>query len=125
MAATEAFRFVGMPEGALPMTQAVTYLATAPKSNAVIKAYGAARKDVLATGNLPLPKKILNAPTKMMKAHGYGAGYRYPHNYDGNYVAETYLPDALLGHQYYEPSGNGFEAEIAARLARLRGGGDE
>ena len=125
MAATESFRFVGLPEGALPMTQAVTYLATAPKSNAVIKAYGAARKDVLATGNLPLPKKILNAPTKMMKAHGYGAGYRYPHNYDGNYVPETYLPDALLGRQYYEPSGNGFEAEIAARLMRWRGREDE
>ncbi len=120
MSATESFRFVGMPEGALPMTQAVTYLATAPKSNAVIKAYGAARKDVLASGNLPLPKKILNAPTKLMKGHGYGAGYKYPHNYDGNYVAETYLPDALRGRIYYEPSQNGFEAEISARLARWR-----
>ena len=125
VAAAQTVQLIGMPEAQLSLAHATVHLATAPKSNAVIKAYGAARKDVLATGNLPLPKKILNAPTKMMKAHGYGAGYRYPHNYDGNYVAETYLPDALLGHQYYEPSGNGFEAEIAARLARLRGGGDE
>lgn len=125
MDATESFRFVGLPEGALPMTQAVTYLATAPKSNAVIKAYGAARKDVLATGNLPLPKKILNAPTKMMKAHGYGAGYKYPHNFDGNYVPETYLPDALLGRVYYQPTQNGFEAEISDRLRRWRAEPDD
>jgi putative ATPase len=120
MAATQAFQFIGLPEGTLPITQAVTYLATAPKSNAVIKAYGAARKDVLATGNLPLPKKILNAPTKMMKAQGYSKGYKYPHNFDGNYVPETYLPDALHGHVYYKPSNNGYEAQIAARLARWR-----
>jgi putative ATPase len=125
MAATESFRFVGLPEGALPMTQAVTYLATAPKSNAVIKAYGAARKDVLAKGNLPLPQKILNAPTKLMKGHGYGAGYKYPHNFGGNYVPETYLPEALLGRVYYEPSQNGFEAEISRRLTRWRRQADD
>ncbi len=103
--ATESFRFIGMPEGVLPMTQAVTYLACAPKSNAALTTYGKARKDVLNHGNLPLPKKILNAPTQSLENLGHGRGYKYPHNFDGNYVpGEDYLPDELQGRTYYEPS---------------------
>lgn len=118
--ATEAFRFVGLPEGVLPMTQAATYLATAPKSNSVLMAYGRARKDVLEHGNLPVPRHLVNASTGMMKQMGYGRGYRYPHNFDGHYVVEEYLPDRLRGRRYYEPSSSGLEREIAERLARWR-----
>ena len=102
--ATESFRFIGMPEGVLPMTQAAIYLACAPKSNAALTTYGKARKDVLDYGNLPLPNKLLNAPTDSHKKLGHGRGYKYPHNFSGHYVAgEDYLPDELRGRRYYEP----------------------
>lgn len=114
--AMEAFRFIGLPEGVLPMTQAATYLATAPKSNAVIMAYGAALKDVKGQGALPVPLHLRNAPTSLMKTLGYGRDYKYPHNFSGNYVPEAYLPEALANARYYEPSENGYEAEIKRRL---------
>ena len=105
--AVESFRFIGMPEGVLPMTQAVVYLACAPKSNTALTTYAAARKDVMDHGNLPLPKQLLNAPTKLHKELGHGRGYKYPHNFSGHYVAdENYLPDKLQGRRYYEPSEN-------------------
>ncbi len=119
--ALQAFQLVGMPEGLLPLTQATTYLASAPKSNAVLLAYDAARKDVLAHGALPVPLHIRNAPTKLMEGMGYGVEYRYPHDYDGAYVVEDYLPEKLKGHRYYQPKGNGHEAVINERLERLRG----
>jgi putative ATPase len=122
--ATEAFRFMGMPEGVLPMTQAATYLACAPKSNAVIAAYGKVRKDVMQHGNLPVPKHIVNAPTRLMKELGHGRGYKYPHNFEGNYVVEDYLPESLKGSRYYQPSTNGEEAVMSERLARWRRAGD-
>jgi putative ATPase len=115
-AALSSFEFVGLPEGVLPMTQCATYLATAPKSNAVIMAYGVARRDVTDRGPLPVPLKLRNAPTKMMKGMGYGREYKYPHNFDGNYVPEDYLPDELAGRRYYEPTRNGNEAEISDRM---------
>lgn len=102
--ARDSFRFVGMPEGVLPMTQAVIYLACAPKSNSALTTYAAARRDVLHEGNLPLPKHLLNAPTKLQKNLGHGRGYKYPHNFSGHYVAEDYLPGKLQGRRYYEPS---------------------
>jgi putative ATPase len=120
LAALEAFRFVGLPEGVLPMTQAATYLATAPKSNSALTAYSRARKDVLEGGPLPVPLKLRNAPTRMMKEIGYSAGYRYPHNFEGRYVAEHYLPEELEGRTYYTPSDSGHEAAIAARLRGWR-----
>ena len=120
LAATEAYRFMGLPEGVLPMTQAATYLATAPKSNAVITAYGKARKDVVERGSLPVPAHIVNAPTKLHERLGHGRGYKYPHNFDGNFVIDEYLPDDLRGRRYYTPSRNGHEAEIAARLEAWR-----
>ena len=125
MAATEAFRFMGLPEGVLPMTQAATYLATAPKSNAVISSYGKARKDVLEFGSLPMPQHIVNAPTKLHKSLGHGRGYKYPHNFEGNFVVENYLPEELRGHRYYVPSDNGHEATIRDRLEAWRGEEDD
>lgn len=120
LSATEAFRFMGLPEGALPMTQAATYLACAPKSNAVITAYRDARKDVLEHPNAPVPKHILNAPTTLHKQLGHGRGYKYPHNFEGNYVVEDYLPEVLKGKHYYKPSQNGAESEIYKRLVDWR-----
>lgn len=118
--ATDAFRLMGLPEGVLPMTQAVTYLACAPKSNAVITAYRDARKDVLEHPHATLPKHILNAPTSLNKALGHGRGYKYPHNFEGNYVVEDYLPEELRGRIYYRPSTNGMEESIRRRLEDLR-----
>src|SRR5207248_2672658 len=108
--ALRAFELVGLPEGVLPMTQAAAYLASCPKSNAVIRAYGAARTAVMEHGPLPVPLKLRNAPTPLMKSMGYSGGYKYPHNFSGNYVPEEYLPDELRGQRYYEPSDSGEEA---------------
>jgi putative ATPase len=121
-AALQALELVGMPEGVLPLTQAATYLALAPKSNTVIAAYATARKLVLEKGPLPVPLSLRNAPTRLMESMGYGGGYRYPHNFDGHYVAEEYLPDALRGTPIVNPSGTGLERELFERLARLRAG---
>lgn len=126
MNATQAFQFIGMPEGVLPITQAVLYLATAPKSNTALTSYALARKDVLEFPNLPPPKHLLNAPTKLMQELGHGRGYKYPHNFSGNYVTGVqYLPEKLHGKRYYEPTQNGHEAEIAARLQAWRNQGDD
>ncbi|HEX8818862.1 MAG TPA: replication-associated recombination protein A [Archangium sp.] len=118
--ALRAFELMGLPEGTLPLTQAVTYLALAPKSNAVITAYAAARAAVTEGGPQPVPMHLRNAPTKMMKSLGYGAGYKYPHNFDGNYVPEDYLPDAMRGRRFYQPSRNGFEREMAERYEEIQ-----
>ncbi|PTL75387.1 replication-associated recombination protein A [Vitiosangium sp. GDMCC 1.1324] len=118
--ALRAFELVGLPEGTLPLTQAVTYLALAPKSNAVITAYSAAREAVTEGGPLPVPMHLRNAPTKLMKSLGYGAGYKYPHNFEGNYVPEDYLPEALRGRRFYAPTHNGFEHELAERYEDIQ-----
>jgi putative ATPase len=118
-AALDAFRFVGLPEGILPMTQAAIYLATAPKSNTALTTYAAAKADVDAHGALPVPAHLRNASSGMGKALGWGAAYRYPHDFKGHYLREEYLPEEIRGHRYYTPSDSGDEREIAARLARL------
>jgi putative ATPase len=120
VAALQAVELVGMPEAVLPMSQAAIYLALAPKSNAALTAYSAARKLVAELGHLPVPLKLRNAPTKLMEGMGYGGGYRYPHNFEGHYVAEDYLPDALRGTRVVSLSGHGQERELGERLARLR-----
>jgi putative ATPase len=120
VAALQAFELVGMPEGVLPMTQAAAYLACAPKSNTALTSYTAARKDVVDLGPLPVPLKLRNASTALMKGLGYGAGYRYPHNFEGHYVSEEYLPDALLHKSYYLPSDNGFEVHIKRALEHAK-----
>jgi putative ATPase len=118
--ALRAFQLMGMPEGALPLTQAVTYLALAPKSNAVIASYGAARAAVTQEGALPVPMHLRNAPTKLMKSLGYGGGYKYPHNFEGNYVPEDYLPEALKARRFYKPSTNGEERGLAERYEAIQ-----
>jgi len=120
VAVLQAVELVGLPEGVLPMSQAAIYLALAPKSNTAIAAYGAARRLVREHGSLPVPLKLRNAPTQLMEGLGYGGGYRYPHNFEGHYVAEEYLPDALLGQRIVSLSGSGREAELGERLRALR-----
>ncbi len=113
VAALQAVELVGLPEGVLPMTQAAVYLALAPKSNTAITAYAAARRLVKERGPLPVPLKLRNAPTKLMESLGYGGGYRYPHNFEGHYVAEEYLPEALRGEQLVKLSDSGLERVLA------------
>ena len=116
IAAKDAVDFVGMPEGWIPLAQGVTYLATAPKSNASYLAYLEALADVKKKGALPVPLHIRNAPTGLMKELGYGKGYKYPHNYEGAQVEQDYLPDELKGKIYYKPTDRGFDKEIRERL---------
>jgi putative ATPase len=120
MAATDAVRFVGLPEGYLPMSQAAIYLAVAPKSNTALTTYAAAKRDVEEFGALPVPLHLRNASSALGKSLGFGQGYQYPHNFDGNYVVENYLPDELRGRRYYEPSQSGRERDIGEYLAKLR-----
>jgi putative ATPase len=130
-AAAESARFVGMPEAVLPLTQACVYLSLARKSNAVIKAYMAARKDIRQYGPLEVPLAIRNAVSKLMQQVGYGSGYRYPHDLDGNVDREheSHLPEVLrrlLPERRYVHSGaQGWEAEAEERLAAIRAGEDE
>ena len=116
-----AFQNIGLPEGVLPMTECAIYLATAPKSNTSLTTYAKARKDFLEYGPLEVPLKLRNAPTELMQNLGYSDGYKYPHNFDGNYVSnEVYLPDKIARRRYYEPSSNGYEQEIRERLNKLK-----
>ncbi len=116
----DAVHFVGMPEGWIPLAQGVTYLATAPKSNASYTAYLEALKDVKKHGALPVPMHIRNAPTRLMKELGYSKGYLYPHNYDEGYVEQDYLPEELKKRTYYRPKGIGREAEIIERMKKRK-----
>jgi putative ATPase len=119
-AALSAVELVGLPEGVLPMTQAVTYLALAPKSNRALTTYAAARKLVREHGALPVPAKLRPDSAAASRAGlGHGQDYRYPHEFEGHYVPEDYLPDALVGTRIYEPSDSGFEAQLARRRAEL------
>jgi putative ATPase len=126
IAALQAVELVGLPEGVLPMTQAAIYLALAPKSNAALTAYGAARRLVREHGALDVPLKLRNAPTKLMESMGYGSGYRYPHEFEGHYVPERYLPDALARERIVTLSDRGAERALAERwrelLLRAEGG---
>ena len=123
LAAWDAYERLGSPEGELMLAQAVIYLACAPKSNAVYTAYGSAMEDAKESGSLEVPLHIRNAPTRLMKELGYGAGYRYAHNEPDAYAAgENYLPEELRGRKYYHPVARGLEIRIAEALARLRGG---
>jgi putative ATPase len=115
-AAFQAVERVGLPEARINLAQAVTYLATAPKSNASYVAIDQALKDVESGAAASPPKHVRNAPHPKMKDHGYGAGYKYPHNYPGHVVEQEYLPPALRGKIYYEPSDQGREADIKRRM---------
>ncbi|MFQ5788828.1 MAG: replication-associated recombination protein A, partial [Thermodesulfobacteriota bacterium] len=116
VAVKDAYHFVGMPEGWIPLSQGVAYLASAPKSNASYKAYLSALQDVKEKGALGVPLHIRNAPTPLVKDLSYGKGYKYPHNH-GGYIEQSYLPEELRGKEYYKPTENGFDKEIKKRLA--------
>lgn len=116
IAARDSYQFLGSPEGELALAQAVIYLATAPKSNAVYTAYKHAMKTAKANGSLMPPKQILNAPTKLMKDEGYGGGYLYDHDQPDAFSGQAYLPDALQGEQFYQPVPRGFERDLQKRL---------
>lgn len=118
--ALQGFQLVGMPEGRIILGQAVTYLATAPKSNASYVGIDAALAEVRKSGALPVPLHIRNAPTRLMKDLGYGAGYRYAHDYAEGYVAQDYLPDQIKGRKYYDPAGHGYEKNIKERMEWLK-----
>ncbi|MCU0662292.1 MAG: replication-associated recombination protein A [Myxococcota bacterium] len=120
VAADQSFQRIGMPEGAYPLAQACTYLACAPKSNAMVDAISKPRRDIEQHGPLPVPSRLRNAASKLMKEWGYGQGYRYPHDEGGYAPGETYLPDELMGSRYYEPRAAGLEIRIGQRLAELR-----
>lgn len=128
-AALASYRFIGLPEGVLPLTQAVVYLACAPKSNTALTTYAAARRAVKEHGSLPVPRKLRNAVTALDRQMGHGQAYKYPHEFEGHYVPENYLPEVLEGQRFYEPSTSGHEAEIGDRLAawrtRVEGGSRE
>jgi len=120
VAALQAYELVGLPEGTLPMTQAVAYLSLAPKSNAVITAYGKAKETVQETGTLPVPPHLRPASTPLMRKLGFGSGYQYPHDFEGQWVRQQYLPDSLQGRHFYEPEESGAEAGLKRRLEELR-----
>jgi putative ATPase len=120
--AWEAYARLGSPEGELALAHGTVYLACAPKSDAVYKAYGAAMADARQHGSLEVPMHLRNAPTRLMDELGHGHGYRHAHDEPEAYAAgEIYLPDALQQRRYYAPPERGIEARIAQRLEYLRG----
>jgi putative ATPase len=123
LAAKDVYDFLGPPEGELALAQAVIYLATAPKSNAAYVAFGAAMRAAKEGGSLAPPKHILNAPTRLMRQEGYGAGYAYDHDAPEAFSGQSYFPDGMARQQLYEPTARGYEAEVKRRLehwAKLR-----
>jgi len=123
--AQQAVHFIGMPEGNLALAQAVVYLATAPKSNSLYKAYTSVQQDVEKTRAEPVPLHLRNPVTPLMKKMGYGKDYKYAHNFPRHFVRQQHLPDRLKGRTYYEPSNQGFEQEIEERLKKWRSKGKE
>ena len=130
LAAWEAYERIGSPEGELAIAQCVLYLATAPKSNAVYRAFSRAKKSAFETGSLAPPKHILNAPTSLMKDLGYGDGYQYDHNTDEGFSGQDYFPEEMARANFYQPADRGFERDVKKRLdywqkLRERGPTDE
>jgi len=120
VAALQAFQVIGLPEGRIILGQAVTYLATAPKSNASYVGIDAALGEVRKSGGLPVPMHIRNAPTKLMKELGYHKGYQYDHDFEEGYSGQECLPEKLAGTKFYEPKGHGYEKNIVERMEWLR-----
>ena len=120
VAAKEAVHFIGMPEGALALAEIVVHMALAAKSNALYTAYAEAAADVHERPNEPPPLAIRNAPTRLMKQAGYGAGYKYAHDTEEKTAGLSCLPDSLAGRNYYRPSGEGREKDLKARAEAIR-----
>ncbi len=116
LAAKDTYDFLGSPEGELALAQACVYLATAPKSNAVYKAYKGSMRTAKEHGSLSPPKIILNAPTRLMKDEGYGAGYAYDHDAPEAFSGQNYFPDEIARETFYDPPDRGFERELRKRL---------
>jgi len=121
VSALQAFQLVGMPEGRIILGQAVSYLASAPKSNASYLGINQALAEVRQTGALPVPMQLRNAPTKLMKNLGYGKGYLYPHDFTEGEGTQGYLPEQIAGRRFYQPKEIGFEKSIKERLEWLKG----
>jgi putative ATPase len=119
VSAAQALDWVGLPEAQFALAQAVVYVATAPKSNRSGQAYWRAVADVQEHGSQPVPKHLQNAPHRRMRSHGIGVGYQLPHDFEGADVEQQYLPDALVGRRYYEPSEQGWEQRIRERMEAL------
>jgi len=120
VAVKEATHFIGMPEAGVALAQLATYLAAAPKSNAVYVAYGNAVHEVRQGDNPPVPLQIRNAPTRLMEELGYGRGYQYAHDFDEQTTSMECLPESLAGRRFYEPKEIGLEREIKERLEKMR-----
>jgi len=119
--AAETYERLGSPEGELALAQCVLYLAVAAKSNAAYVAFGAAQAFIKEDGSRPVPMRLRNAPTRLMKGLGYGKGYRYAHDEQDAYAAgETYLPDDMTPQRFYTPTDRGLEAKIREKLEHLR-----
>ncbi len=119
--AAEVYERLGTPEGELALAECIVYLAVAPKSNAVYAAYTAAREFVSRDSSRPVPLRLRNAPTRLMKDLGYGKGYRYAHDEKDGYAAgERYLPDGMAAPNWYRPTDRGLEAKIREKLEALR-----
>jgi putative ATPase len=116
VAAQQAVHFIGMPEGSLALAEAVVYLATAPKSNSLYAAYSKVQRDVQRTGHEAVPLHLRNPVTPFMRDEGYGRGYKYAHDFEGHFVEQQNLPDALKDKRYYKPSDQGFEKMVRERL---------
>lgn len=115
----QAVEFVGMPEGFIPLAETVTYLALAPKSNSTYAAYLLASRNVKRKGAKPVPYHLRNATSSLQKSWGYGKEYKYPHDWSQSYVRQDYLPEELLGTQFYQPRQNGREPSLSARWLKL------
>jgi putative ATPase len=121
MAAQQAVHFLGMPEGRIPLAEATVYLATAPKSNSAYIALERAMEDVRKVANEPVPLHLRNAVTGLMRQMGYGKDYKYSHDFEGHFADQEFLPPALKGRRYYEPTGEGAEKEIGDRIRKWWG----
>lgn len=120
-AAFDAVSKIGWPEGRIPLAEATVYLASSPKSNSSYMAVNDAVSEVRQSGNLPVPLHLRNAPTKLMKELGYHQGYKYAHDYEGNFVDQQYLPDALIGHKFWTPQHNPSEDKMRERMNKWWG----
>src|SRR5205814_9196841 len=120
VAAAQALELIGLPEAQIPMTEAAIYIATAPESNAVVKAIGRAQADLRDRPHGAVPAHLRDTSYPGAARLGHGRGYVYPHDFPGNYVPQQYVPDGAVSRPYFEPGENGAEREIGERLRRWR-----
>jgi putative ATPase len=121
MAAAHALDFIGLPEAEIPMTQAVIHVATAPKSNSVVVARERAKKDIAERPPTPVPIHLRSTAYKGAAKLGHGAGYKYPHDFPGAHVPQSYVAEGAMSEPYYEPKEQGYEAKLAARMEKWNG----